>query len=115
MPTFRPPSWLNPPLKSHVASAWHGIGWLFWRGEIDLTLFNLSAVQTLILGWICRWKKPLDHYKDGVDVVVCAVQRVGHPRAAKSGKRLEHVFIPLIFLIKPNLIVVRRVLSFGWW
>ena len=62
-----------------------------------MTLFNLSVVLTLILGWICRWKKPLDHYEDGMDVVVCAVQRVGHPRAAKFGERLEHNFIALIF------------------
>ena len=54
-------------------------------------------VLTLILGWICRWKKPLDHYEDGMDVVICAVQRVGHPRAAKFGERLEHNFIALIF------------------
>lgn len=43
-----------------------------------------------------------------MNVVLCAVQRVGHPRAAKFGKWLEHNFIVLIFKIKPNLIVVRR-------
>lgn len=47
-----------------------------------------------------------------MDVVVCAVQRVGHSRAAKFGKRLEHNFIAFIFLKKTNLVVVRRFLSF---
>lgn len=77
-----------------------------------MTLFNLGALQTLILGWICRGKRSLDRYEDGMDVVVCAVQRVGHSRAAKFGKRLEHNFIAFIFLKKPNLVVVRRFLSF---
>lgn len=49
-----------------------------------------------------------------MDVVVCALRRVGHPRADKFGKRLEHNLISLIFKTKPNFFVVKRFLSLGW-
>lgn len=48
-----------------------------------------------------------------MDVMVCALWRVGYPRADKFGKSLEHNIISLIFKTKPNLFVVKRFLSLG--
>lgn len=38
------------------------------------------------------WKEPLEHCEDGMDVVGCAIQRMGHPRATELGKRLKYNF-----------------------